>query len=330
MKKNLIALCLILCLNMAAGSASAAQLVEAVVVRVGDRIITRSQFDRRLREGLADIEQNVSPDQRAARRTELRARIVDELINELLIKDRADRIGVNVNEAEIKDAVTRLKQQYNISDDAQFEASLKQSGMTRADMEIRLRDTLITNKVFARELRNRGDLDDRELRERYDREKEQYRLPERARLREIVILRPADATAGEAARVKANQVLDQGRAAGADFAKIAMATSESGTKEQGGDLGEVARGELLPDLDKAVFNATAGTVIGPIETASGWHILKVEQRLPSEVPAFESVKEKLRKDASDETFERDLKAYLDRLRKDAFIQINEASLPAAS
>ena len=323
MKKIILALSLLL----AAESLTAAQLVEAVVVRVGDRIITRSQFDKRLREGFAEIDQNTPPDKVAARKTELRARIVDELINELLIKDRADRIGVTVNEAEIKDAVSRLKQQYNISDDAQFDNSLEQSGMTRADMEIRLRDTLITNKVFARELRNRGDLEDRELRERYDREKERYRLPERARLREIVILRPESEAAIEPARQKANQIVDQGRASGADFATIATSVSEAGTKEKGGDLGEVARGELLPDLDKAVFNAAAGAVIGPIETKSGWHILKVEQRLPSEVPAFESVKERLRKDASDETFERDLKAYLDRLRKDAFIQINESSLP---
>ena len=78
-----------------------------------------------------------------------------------------------------------------------------------------------------------------------------------------------------------------------------------------------------------MFNAQAGTVIGPISTKSGWHILKVETRLPSEVPAFESVKDKLRKDVSDETFQRDYKAYIDRLRKDAFIQINEQHVPTA-
>ena len=65
----------------------------------------------------------------------------------------------------------------------------------------------------------------------------------------------------------------------------------------------------------------------PIPTKSGWHIIKVEQRLPSEVPAFESVKDKLRKDVSDEAFQRDYKAYIERLRKDAFIQINEGNVP---
>lgn len=326
MKKTLLAAALFAAV---ATSAGAADVVEAVVVRVGDRIVTRSQYAKRLADLDREIEQTSPPEQVAQRKQEVRSRIVDELIEELLIKDRADRIGVTVGPDEIKDAIGRLKQQYNITTDEQFESSLRQSGMTRADMEVRLRDTLITNKVFARELRNRGELDDRELRERYNREKEQYRLPERARLREIVVLKPENPALADEARKRAETAASDARGPGADFARIAAAVSEAGTKDQGGDLGEVARGELLANLDTAVFNATAGDVIGPIETRSGWHVLKVEQRLPSEVPAFESVKDKLRKDASEETFQRDLKAYLESLRKDAFIQIHEQNIPKA-
>ncbi len=325
MKKTILAFCL----TITAGSLSAAQIIEAVVVRVGDRIITRSQYERRLRDTFNEIAQTNPAEQIATKQAEARKRLTDELINELLIKDRADRIGIIVNEAEVKDAVTRLKQQYNISSDEQFDTSLRQSGMTRADMEQRLRDTLVTNKVFARELRNRAELEDRELRERYDREKDHYRLPERAHLREIVVLKPESGLALEMAKQRGTDVAAKARAAGADFAKIATEFSEAGTKDRGGDLGEVRRGELLPDLDQAVFNAPTGSVIGPIETRSAYHILKVEQRLPSEVPAFESIKDQLRKDASDETFQRDLEAYLERLRKDAFIQINESAIPKA-
>jgi len=322
MKTTLITLAV----TLAAATTFAAQPVESIVVRVGDRIITRSMYERRLRDIFAEADQSGIPaDQIATRKKELRRNLVDDLINELLIKDRADRLNITVSDAEIKDAIARLKQQYGITTDAQFDESLKKSGLTRAEMETRLRDTLVTNKVFARELRNREDLDDHELRERYDREKEHYRLPERARLREIVILRPENSAEVDAARKKADEITASVKG-GADFAKTATTVSEAGTKEKGGDLGEVNRGELLPDLDKAVFNAAQGAIIGPIETKSGWHILKVEQRLPSEVPAFESVKDRLRKDASDETFQRDLKAYLDRLRKDAFIQINDQNL----
>ena len=309
-----------------AAAASAAQVVEAIVLRVGDRVVTRTQYAKRLHDGYTEIEQTMAPAEQAAKKEELKKNLVNDLIAELLIKDRADRLGLNVSNEELKEAVERLKQQYGISSDQQFNESLQKSGMTRADMEARLRDTILMNKVFGRELRPREDMTDKELRERYDREKERYRLPERARLREIIILKPDNSAALEQARQRAQSIATQAKG-GADFTLLAKTASDAPTKDKGGDLGEVARGELLPELDKAVFNSTPGTIIGPIEAKSAWHILKVESRLPSEVPAFESIKEKLRKDASDETWQRDYKAYIDTLRKDAFIQINETNIP---
>jgi len=323
MKKTILALAL----TAGAATLTAAQLVEAIVIRVGDRIITRTQYARRLHDGFTEIEQtSTSPAEAATKKEELRKNLPTDLIAELLIKDRADRLGLTVTADELKDAMSRLKEQYGIKTDAEFDESLHKSGMARADMEARLHDTILMNKVFARELRQRDELADKELRERYDREKERYRLPERARLREIIVVKPDDPSKVEAARERANTLAAQAKIS--DFAKLATTSSDAGTKEKGGDLGEVARGELLPDLDKAVFNATAGTVLGPIETKSGWHILKVETRLPSEVPAFESVKDRLRKDASEDAWQRDYKAYIDRLRKDAFIQINEQNVPS--
>jgi peptidyl-prolyl cis-trans isomerase SurA len=323
MKKTVLALAIAL-----AATTASAELLEAVVVRVGDRIITRTQYDRRLQEKMAEIDQSAEPSAAASLKQQASKELVNELISELLIKDRADRLGISVSDAEMKDAINHLKQQYNIQTDQQFEASLKQSGMTRADMEARLRETLVTQKVFSRELRNRADLTDPELRERYNREKERYRLPERAHLREIVVLKPEGAKLEEA-RTRANEVAEAARKADTDFAKLASTMSESASKDKGGDLGEVAKGDLVGELDKAIFNAAPGTILGPIETKSAWFIMKVEQRLPSEVPAFESVKEKLRRDADEETFQRDYKAYIDTLRKDAFIEIHEDMIPKA-
>ena len=306
---------------------ASAEVLEGIVVRVGDRIVTRTQYDRRLRDGYTEIEQTVRPDQIALAKEDLRKRLVDEMINELLIKDRADRLNISVTNTEVKEAVDRLKGQYGISSDEQFESSLRSSGLTRAEMENRLRETLITQKVFARELRNRSDVDDAGLRERYNREKEQYRLPERARLREIVILKQEGEAKLAEAKQRAAEIGEAVRKPGTEFKNVAATMSESGTRDNGGDLGEVAKGDLVPELDKAVFNAQNGAIIGPLETKSAWHIMLVEQRLPSEVPAFESVKDRLRRDANEETFDRDYKNYIEALRKDAYIQINDEMIP---
>ena len=322
MKKTIFAVLI----SASAATLSAAQLLEGIVIRVGDRIVTRTQYARRLHDGFIEIEQTTtSPADVTTKKEEMRKNLPNDLIAELLIKDRADRLGLSVSADEVKEAMSRLKEQYGMKSEQDFEESLRKSGMARADMEARLRDTILMNKVFGRELRSREELADKELRVRYDREKERYRLPERARLREIIVIKPDDPSKVDAARQRATDLAAQARTG--DFAKLATTSSDAGTKAKGGDLGEVARGELLPDLDKAVFNAAAGAVLGPIESKSGWHILKVEARMPSEVPAFESVKDRLRKDASEDAWQRDYKAYIERLRKDAFIQINDQNIP---
>ncbi len=324
MKKTLLTAVLVL----TATAASAAQLLEGIVVRVGDRIVTRTQYERRLRDVYREIEATAPAEEREAHKTRARQSLVNELVSELLLRDRADRLGITVNDAEVQAALGRMKEQYNITTEEQFQESLRSSGMTRADMEARLRESLLTNKVFQRELRSRADLSDAELRERYNREKESYRMPERAHLREIVVLKPEDSAKLDEARTRATEIAEAARKAGTNFGNLASTMSEASTKEKQGDLGEVAKGDLVPEIDKAVFNATAGTILGPIESRSAWHIIKVEQRLPSEVPAFESVKNKLRQSVDDETFQRDYKNYIETLRKDAYIQINEQMIPS--
>ena len=322
MKKTI----LLIAIALASVSASA-EVLEGIVVRVGDRIVTRSQYERRLRDTFTEIEQTTRPEQVAAAKEEVRKRLVDDMINELLIKDRADRLNISVTDSDVKDAIERLKGQYGITTDEQFEQSLRSSGLTRADMEARLRETLVTQKVFARELRNRSDLTDAELRDRYNKEKESYRLPERAHLREIVVLKPEGEAKQAEAKQRAVEIAEAARKPGTDFQNVASTMSESGSREKGGDLGEVAKGDLVPELDKAVFNAPNGTILGPLETKSAWHIILVEQRLPSEVPAFESIKDRLRRDATEATFQRDYDNYIAALRKDAFIQINQDMIP---
>src|SRR5215213_9418931 len=162
MKKSIFTIVLAL----TAMTASAAQLVEGIVVRVGDRIVTRTQYEQRLRDAYREIDAAAPPEERTQRKADARKNLVNDLVSELLLRDRADRLNISVTDAEIKQATERLKQQYGITSDQQFEESLRSSGMSRAAMEARMRETIMTNKVFARELRSRAEMTDAELRER--------------------------------------------------------------------------------------------------------------------------------------------------------------------
>lgn len=325
MKKYALLLTLVL---LCTTTMVSAEIVEAIVARVGDRIITRTDFLERLDRELREVEANTPPDRREAVKEKRRQDLLDDMISELLIRDRADQIGITITDREVNDAVDQLKSQYGIETDEAFEASLEQAGMTRTQMEERLRETLRSNKLFSRELRSRSQLADKDLRKRYEREKERYRLPERAEVREIILLIPEDADASNVARLEARAKEAWERAtSGEAFDALVAEYSEAPSKQDAGKIGIVSKGELLPALDSGVFASDAGAIIGPIRTRFGFHILSIDQRLPSEVPAFDEIKETLRQEESEAAFQRDLEAYLDNLRTVIFVDVNEDQIP---
>ena len=172
------------------------------------------------------------------------------MIKEKLLEERAKEMSVSAADEEIETAVERVKRQYNLATDQEFDAALASSNMTREDLKRQMRQTIILQKVIGRDVTSKLDISEDMLRLEYERQKDKlYRIPEQARVSEIVIRFPP----GEpAARERAVARLEEARtklAAGAPFAELAKAYSEGNARDRGGDLGNVSKGELLPALD---------------------------------------------------------------------------------
>lgn len=143
-------------------------------------------------------------------------------------------------------------------------------------------------------------VDDAEVEAYFQQNAEDYRRQERVRARQI-LLRTDDArrTPGEARATMAD--VQAQLASGADFATLAAEVSEDpASKDQGGDLGYIARGEILPEVENAAFATSVGEVVGPIETSFGLHLVEVTDRQPGGLPPFEEVKEQVRTRMLDE------------------------------
>ncbi len=70
---------------------------------------------------------------------------------------------------------------------------------------------------------------------------------------------------------------------GEDFATVAREVSTDGSAQQGGDLGYFSRGRMVPEFEKAAFAASVGSIVGPVETQFGYHIIKVTDRITEKV-----------------------------------------------
>ncbi len=97
------------------------------------------------------------------------------------------------------------------------------------------------------------------------------------------ILIKSDDTNADSAKVEADKIYKKAQS-GEDFAALAQAHSEDpGSKTKGGDLGYFGKGRMVPEFDKACFEANAGDIVGPIKTQFGYHIIKIEDKKSEEI-----------------------------------------------
>jgi parvulin-like peptidyl-prolyl isomerase len=301
-------------------SLTGAELVEKILARVNDRLITNSEFQRRV--VAASHAPQASTDQ-----AQIKREVLQDLIMEKLLEERAREMSVSASDEEIETAVERVKRQYNLATDQEFDAALAASNMTRDDLKRQMRQTIILQKVIGRDVTSKLDISEDMLRLEYERQKENlYRVPESARVSEIVIRFPAN---DAAARERAVARLEEARtklAAGTPFADLAKEYSEGTAKDRGGDLGMVSKGELLPALDAAVFADSPLEYPAPALQPRSIHLFRVTDRKPAGYRAFADVSEDLKKRIGENLYEKRFGEYVTKLRREAYVKIYDADL----
>jgi parvulin-like peptidyl-prolyl isomerase len=294
----------------------AAELVEQIVVRVNDRLITQSEFDHRVAMAAK------APNRSTSDMAELQKVVLEDLIREKLLEERAKEMSVSATEEEVDAAVARVKQQYNLTTDAEFDAALSQSGMTRDELKRQMRQTITLQKVIGRDVASQLQLTDDALRLEYERKKDQfYVVPESAHVAEIVLkFSPGDAEGRQRAVTQIEGIRTRVKT-GTSFADLAKEVSEGNTKEKGGDLGTVSKGELVEALDAAIFVTPPEEYPAPALLSDSIHLFRVTDRKAAGFKPFPEVKEDLRKRIADDLYEKRFTEYMDKLRRDAFVKI---------
>lgn len=154
-----------------------------------------------------------------------------------------------------------------------------------------------------------------ELRARYQEEIAKLKPQEEVRARHILV-----ETEDEAKQII--KELDEG----AEFAELAAERSTDGAAAQGGDLGYFTKGRMVPEFEEAAFALEPGTHSQePVQTAFGWHVIKIEDKRMQEPPAFEEVENQIRSILIRDRYVETLAS----LRGDAAIEIPDEELKTA-
>lgn len=143
------------------------------------------------------------------------------------------------------------------------------------------------------ELRSAVEVGDGEVRAYYDSQPDEFSQEEQVRARHI-LLKVGDERTPEGAEEELQQIRRRVES-GEDFAALAAELSEDpGSREQGGDLGFFGRGQMISEFEEAAFGAEPGSLVGPIRTSFGLHLIQVLERRPGGRRPFEEVAEAIR------------------------------------
>ena len=293
------------CLLAAGGAtASGPVVVDRVVAVVNDEIITMSDLQRE------SLKRPEVTDQRL---------ILEGMIDRKLQMVAAKRNGMEVTDRELAEAIADIMKRNNM-DNKQFENALAREGLTLEQYRAEFQEQMTMSRLFNKFVRTGLSVDEKEIREHYDRNAQQYSLPEEVRVRLLVVTVSEKASPAQIAeaREKAEDIMARiGK--GEDFIRLIREYSDSPTAAQDGDLGFIQRGQAIPEIEEAAKGLQPGQHAGPLKAADGFYIIRVEE-MRTPVKTFEKVKDEIQKMLFEQKMENTYRAFLQTLRSEAHIE----------
>ncbi len=303
------------------------EVVEDVVVRVNDQIINRSDVQRSEDQLAQELQQaNASPSDAADRQKNM----LRDMIDQQLLLSRAKELGLNAD-AEVIRRLDDIRKQNKLDTMEDLEKAARQQGVSFEDFKANIRNGILTQQVVRDGVGRRLQMTQGQEQAYYDAHKGQFEQPEQVRLSEILIPTAADANdaAVAQAQAKADEVAGKLKS-GMRFEDAAKTYSGGPTAAQGGDLGEFKRGALAKVLEDQTFGLKEGEFTAPIRTRQGFVILKVTGHEAAGTPPLKQVEPQVQEAMYVEQMQPALRAYLTKLREDAYIDIKPGYVDTGS
>jgi peptidyl-prolyl cis-trans isomerase SurA len=304
--------------------------VEDIIARVNDQIITRSDYERAMKELDDEGRQHGATMQQLS---EAHKDLLRNLIDQQLWISKGKELGIT-GETELVNRLNDLRKQYKLASMEDLEKAAQEQGISYEDFKANIRNQIVTQEVMRQVVGRHVSITPGEVQRFFEAHKQEYAQPESVRLNEILIstgtpapspsdpggVQPDDPAKIAAAKAKADD-LEAKLKAGGDFVQLARNSSDGSTAAEGGDLGQFRRGALAKVLEDATFSLKTGEYTEPIRTKQGYVILKVAQHVPGGVPQFKDVEQEVEQTYYESKMMPAMREQLTKLREDAYVEI---------
>lgn len=261
-----------LLLGVASSSQAQVQALDTVIAIVDDDVVMASELQQRL--GLV-MQQIRASNTEAPPEDVIKRQLLEQLISESLQLQLAKRVGIEISDAELDQALARVAQSRGVNEQELYRMAAA-DGLTANDLRNQIRRDMTLDQVQSGSVNRRIHISDQEVDNFLaSKQGELFSSPD-YQLGHIFLAVPSSATDDEASKVEARaQSIYQQLQDGADFRKLAIANSAGENALQGGDLGWRKTAQIPELFADAISNARPGFITPPLRSPAGFHILKV-------------------------------------------------------
>jgi peptidyl-prolyl cis-trans isomerase SurA len=293
-------------------------VVEEAVARVNDQVVSTSDYNR----AEQDLEQQAQQHQWTEQQLfDQKHNLLRDLIDQQLLLSRGKQLDIT-GETELVKQLDGMRKQYHLDTMEELQKAAEAQGVSWEDFKASMRNHIIAQEVIRNEVGSKINITPSEIQAYYNAHKDDFNEPEQERLSEILIPTTDPDNAAQVAETK--QKADDAEAklkGGEDFAALAKSVSGGMTASNGGDLGEFRRGQLAKVLEDQTFDLKPGQYTDPIRTKQGWIILKVTEHTAGGIQPLKDAEPEVENAIGMEKMQPALRAYLTKLREDAYIEI---------
>lgn len=239
---------------------------------------------------------------------ELQQKALDNIINRKLLYAAATKASTVPADSMVTQYIGMLKNSFGGDG---FQAKLTQQGLTEDQLKSELKIDMAIQSFMEKSLPDTLNVTPDQARQYYDANPEKFESGETVHAHHILVRTPQDATDADKAKARrrAERLLSKIRG-GASFEGVAKDSSEDGSKERGGDLGRFGHGDMVPAFEDAVYKLGVGQVSDVVETQFGFHIIRLDERFPSQKAAYD---QRLEAMVSQQLTQERQKAFIDKL-----------------
>ena len=300
-----------------------AEVVDRIIVVVNDEIITLYGFNAAFEPYLKNIENTYKGNDKEAVIKQTRGVFLQRLIDNMLIEQEGKKsgTGIIIKDEEVMDVLRDImaKQKLSMQD---FSKNLAKEGNSLDSVKKEIRMQMMRARLLRREIKSKVMVSDEEIGEYYNKNRQDYEGKETVRIKQLLLLIPPNADKAATAKVRNGAVqLHKRIMDGESFDLLIVKYSQGPAAAQGGDVGFVGRGTIIPEVEKVAFILPVGQISEVIESSVGFHIIQVVDKKGAGLKPIAAVREEIKAKLEDEKLDKKYDEWIASIRAKSHIEI---------